>query len=412
MRKTTLLSVLLSLFISNGLNAQKDFLPGTLTLAGGDTLSGYINYQNWTRTPAQIEFRKVPGGSSEHYGLHHLEGFEIRRADRYTKDVIWKDTENPDFTRERYEAPPRARDTVFLRSVVETAKFSLYEYRDDKIHFYLRPQGDTLQELLNPSVYNAVTGHYDTRPVYRDQLKKWALGHSRQERLIRIINALPYREAHLRDLVRELAGEEKTVYVNPEEGVKSRQAFVAGGVIFSITFPDAGDRGLVPSYKKTSAQVSGGVDFFSLRSSHHLFLRTELRLGNSSFETQKQTTDFRGWTQTHQYTADYLYFNPAVHVLFPFMRTENARLYGGGGISYTFIGSLNYKHTVNDHLAGTTAEGPKDQYASGRGWGGPQLTLGWMYQKKFEVRLFRNLGGMLVPESNTKYNGLLVGYRF
>lgn len=412
MRKTYLFSVLLTGLLSNGLNAQKDFLPGTLTLAGGDTLSGYINYQNWTRTPAQIEFRRAPGGTSEHYGLRNLEGFEIRSADRYIKDVIWKDTENPNFANERYEAPPRVRDTVFLRSVVETAKFSLYEYRDDKTHFYLRPQGDTLQELLNPSVYNATTGHYVTRPVYRDQLKKWALAHPEQERLVRIINGLPYREAHLRDLVLELAGAGKAAYVNPEEGVKSRQAFVAGGVIFSITFPDAGDRGLVPSYKNTSIQASGGVDFFSLRSSHHLFLRTELRMGNSSFKTEKQTTDYRGWTQTHQYEVDYLYFNPAFHVLFPFMRTENARLYGGGGISYTFITSLNYSHMVTDHLGGTTQEGPKDQFAGDRGWGGPQLTLGWMYKKKFEVRLFRNLGGMLVPESDTKYNGLLVGYRF
>lgn len=412
MRKIHLLCTLFLGLITNGLQAQKNYLPGTLTLNSGESLTGYIEYRNWSRTPTQIEFKRTPDAGAQTYTLTLLKGFEIKDADKFRKAVIWKEVEPGSFSALRYDSLPRRQDTVFLRSVVEASTLSLYEYTDERSHFYIQPAGDTLQELLNPSVYNTATGQFNTRAVYRDQLKLHAIGHPQRQQLYRKIEAAPYRETHFKAIVLQLAGEERVTYVTPEKAITSRQAFVAAGMIFSTTF--SRDRAsLVTPYKKQSFQLSGGVDFFSLKRFQNMFFRAELRAGTSSYQDEYWEADYRISQSTlHQYDVDYLYLNPAVHVLFPFLRTDNAQVYGGGGFSYTILKSTRYNHTMTNGTNGSVEEGSRDEYASVHGRGGTLLTLGWMYKRRIELKVFRNLGGMIIPDVQSKYNGVFIGYRF
>lgn len=412
MRKIRSILFLFSALAATSLRAQKDYLPGTIVLNNGDTLSGYVEYQNWSRTPLSIEFKRTLGTATETYTLSELKSFAIQDADKFHKAVIWKEYEPDNFTAQRYEALPRRQDTVFLRSVIEAAKLSLYEYTDERSHYFIRAAGDTLQELLNPSEYNTATGQFNTRAVYRDQLRLYALSHPQKQQLLRKIEAAPYRETHIKAIVRQIVGEEGIGYVASSKAITSRQVFVAAGIIFNTSLEKQNNTDFTESYNKTSFQVSGGVDFFSLKRFQHMFFRTELSVGKSSYKKDYWDLNYTTGSKLHRYDVDYLFLNPAVHVLFPLLRTDKAQFYGGGGLSYTFLKSTRYSHTIATDVSGPHQEAPGDEYAFVHGGGGTLLTLGWMHKKGIELKAFHNLRGFIIPEVTKGYSGVFLGYRF
>jgi hypothetical protein len=403
---------LISSLLATGLQAQKDYLPGTLVLNNGDTLSGYIEYQNWSRTPTSIEFKRTPAAATETFTLRELKGFAIKDADKFHKAVIWKEYEPDNFTAQRYEALPRRQDTVFLRSVVEAARFSLYEYTDERSHYFIRPAGDTLQELLNPSEYNTATAQFTTRAVYRDQLRLYAVGHPQKQQLLRKIEAAPYRETHFKAIVRQIVGKEGIAYSSRDKAITTRQVFVLAGVLFNTNLIKRDNPSAAESYNKTNFQLNGGVDFFSLKRFQHMFFRAELRVGKSSYKNEFWELKYTTGSKLHRYDVDYLSFNPALHVLFPLVRTDKAQFYGGGGLSYTILKSTRYSHTVAAYASGPYEEGPRDGYANVHGGGGTLLTLGWMHKNGIELKAFHNLRGFIIPEVNKGYSGFFLGYRF
>lgn len=410
MRKSCLFSVLLTGLIVNGLKAQKDYLPGHLVLSSGDTLKGYIHYKNWERTPARIDFRKMPGAATETFTLGQLEGFEVTSGDKYTRTLLWKEVRPANLSGLRNAVQPRKLDTVFLRSIVESAKLSLYEYTDHRTRYYIRPAGDTLQELLYPAIYDEASGRTITRAVYRDQLKAWVLGHVDQQKLLWKVESASYREDDLKEIVLFLNGPgAPPSYVNSEKGIRIRQYFLSAGMTFHH-IGRAGRESELSEYTHRGFLLNGGIDIFSLRRFQNLIFRSELRVGNDGYKGYTEERRAAGYTERTDLEWENLYFSPSFNLLYSFLRTEKTRFFGGVGVSYVIIRNTKYSEMVTNLSTGERKEEPYGGEL-GHGWGGSYINLGFMYNNRFELRAYRNLGGQLTPGSYSRLTGVLVGYR-
>ncbi|CAH0994243.1 hypothetical protein EMA8858_00352 [Emticicia aquatica] len=70
-------TLILFLFISTFCNAQSNFVKGVLINNQKDTLSGYIDYREWIKSPSEISFKKETNQASSIYNVNDLRGFVI-----------------------------------------------------------------------------------------------------------------------------------------------------------------------------------------------------------------------------------------------------------------------------------------------------------------------------------------------
>lgn len=159
MKKQILFSVLS--FIAFTTFAQ-NFQPATIVTTDGKSVEGEINYKDWKKNPAQIQFRKS-SGSPEIYSATDLKSFTVS-DDRYVSAIV--DVDDRSDNSSSLTTEPEIithRDTVFLRALVTGTK-SLYYYVDIADHFYIL-KNDTF-ELLRYKKYISPANDQDNVYLY------------------------------------------------------------------------------------------------------------------------------------------------------------------------------------------------------------------------------------------------------
>jgi hypothetical protein len=92
LRPMKLLPVTVALLLFLGtVRAQSHFQPGKILPDKGDTLSGWIDYQEWRVNPRQITFRPTPQGAPVVYRVTDLRYVEVTGFDTYVKAIVTKD---------------------------------------------------------------------------------------------------------------------------------------------------------------------------------------------------------------------------------------------------------------------------------------------------------------------------------
>ncbi|MBL7697680.1 MAG: PorT family protein [Chitinophagaceae bacterium] len=132
---------------------SQNFQPATLVTSDGKSLEGEINYKNWKKNPAKIQFRRHAASSSatqETYTAKDLKSFTVS-GDYYAAAIVEVDyrSDNPGSLTSESNIIVR-RDTVFLRALVRGTK-SLYHFYDIADHFYILK--DETFELLRYKKY-------------------------------------------------------------------------------------------------------------------------------------------------------------------------------------------------------------------------------------------------------------------
>lgn len=174
--KKKLTAVLLLIFIANFCLAQRNFIKGKLITADKDTLSGYIDYKEWVKSPLEIYFKREMSQPSFVYSSTELRGFII------------------DFNQETYtslsfsiEKLPRNGSKIVFQSlgayfnrgkrfiqknafvrVLSAGKAMLYHFvdKDSEEHFLLK-QGN----ILEPLVYHIIETGSQTAKIKQYQLQ-------------------------------------------------------------------------------------------------------------------------------------------------------------------------------------------------------------------------------------------------
>src|ERR1700744_6338801 len=80
------------------LSAQSNYKPGYVVNSKGDTLRGFIDYQEWDANPDVINFKKTLTDQSTKYGVDDASAFGIDKLESFIKYTgpISTDPVNPD----------------------------------------------------------------------------------------------------------------------------------------------------------------------------------------------------------------------------------------------------------------------------------------------------------------------------
>ncbi|RYZ87353.1 MAG: PorT family protein [Proteobacteria bacterium] len=158
------LILLAALAVFGSSSYAQNFQPATIVTSDGKSVEGEIDYKNWKKNPAQIQFRNN-AGSLQSYTAKDLKSFQVS-GDRYMSAIVDID-DRLDNTTNLTSEPGiiTHRDTVLLRALVTGTK-SLYYYVDAVDHFYIA-KNDTF-ELLRYKRYIAPGDMYKVFLYNRD----------------------------------------------------------------------------------------------------------------------------------------------------------------------------------------------------------------------------------------------------
>ena len=280
--------------IAHTSNAQQDFAEGGILRPNGDTLRGQIDYREWDRTPAEIRFRPSPAAETQLVKPENAAGFFItdknevyRTATVYLNDEA-SDTRNmPSFPsrREALTGFRPVKHKVFLRLLTD-GKLALLEYNDNnRRHFLVQPEGDSIRELLARRV--SVGGSVISLDEYKNQLR---LLTAACPALKINFDRLPYFEGALLDCIlsyNRCVG--KSSYTRPTTKAARRMYLMAGVGLplvkangpFSDNKPIDGTGNIAPLF-------GAGADFSFPRAKGSRGAGVELYYTRYTFETGKQ----------------------------------------------------------------------------------------------------------------------------
>lgn len=168
---------LLLLFIAGNCLAQKNFTKAKVITIDKDTISGYIDYKEWIKSPNQVSFKEDLNQSVTTYNTSQIAGFtiesnqetyhslsfEIENLPRSSNKIVY-------FNMKEYTNRKKRMESVnaFVR-IISAGKATLYHYVDknSEPHFLLKKD-----DVLTILVYHIVeTKHYSAKfREYRSQL--------------------------------------------------------------------------------------------------------------------------------------------------------------------------------------------------------------------------------------------------
>lgn len=128
--------------------SQENFQPGSITLANGETIQGFIDYREWQSNPDKITFKSSIDRKGVSYSYEDLLGFSVQKefyvSATFEIETSSTVTNNLDLSREFKTEKKKG----FLKSLISGSK-SLYLYKDNvaKRNFYIG-KDDTFELLL------------------------------------------------------------------------------------------------------------------------------------------------------------------------------------------------------------------------------------------------------------------------
>lgn len=140
------LLTLLALNPSKGIS-QTNFIDGLIVTEIGDTLYGKIDFQNWHRNPANINF--IQKGSNDVQNL--VPGnvtFFSTDLGRYVSKKVSID-QTPLRAVSRTESTPSSIEKRVFLKVLVRGEVSLFFYKDKRDHFYIEENNQTYELISN-----------------------------------------------------------------------------------------------------------------------------------------------------------------------------------------------------------------------------------------------------------------------
>lgn len=249
--------VCLLLFVQNT-SGQKNYVPGSLTFANGDTAKGYIDYRHWSKSPENITFKKTIDGAETTYSPMDLISFAVA-GEKYYSAITQVDAGNVNNNSDNRELITKT-DTIFLLTVIEGEK-SLFCYRNNqaKEYFYIKtPSGF---EILEYKTYMSDYQGYDAmreNKKYTGQLMSYL---NDCESIPAQLQRLNYKYT---ELVKLFNSYNECKGIKPEVQAKKKKVVAEFGLLAGISMADLNFSGSqYPMFEhqeyKPSLNFSGGL---------------------------------------------------------------------------------------------------------------------------------------------------------
>jgi hypothetical protein len=350
-----ILALTLPLFVS----AQSNYKPGYVVNLKGDTLRGFIDYQEWGSNPDAINFKKTLADPVSKYSASDITAFGIDKLESYIKYTgpISTDLTDPNKAASEDERDTSFRmGTVFLKVLEKGNKVALYSYKDElKIRFYI---GGTPDYKPVELVYRIT--RVSTEYTYRKQLSTTAYKYNElTDNIIAQIGRLEYYESDILDIVSKINHINKTEYAKSQYSGPSFNFFAGAGVNVNTTSPSiespfyaAGGR----SYTSYMPAVFLGMNFFVNPATRKLQLRVELSEAQSQYKSL-YTSKVSPYVPTEA-SYDQMALAASIQLIYNFYNTDNFKIFGGLGLtvmhcnfSNSYLGTQNHDGSEADIAA-------------------------------------------------------------
>jgi len=403
--------------------AQSNYHSGYVLKNNGDTLKGYINYREWTRCPASIDFKiNKEDGQILTFDPHTIKGFQIDGMRTYTtyKGPISMDrTKFPNIS--LMLDTGKKLDTVFLKEIVTGPNVTLFSYQDEmKERFFVAENGQ-IAELKYFHYYGSENQPIE-KNTYRGQLivyiHEFMPGNSKLNE--RAESAL-YNEGDLKDIISKLNGNsnfsipKKPFYrlfaglgvsIMKTELVDNTRQIGLPRTAGTRTYYEIAPLQVTKFSTKTYPQINFGIDFFANPDVQQLVFRAELALSYANADFQYDV--FSGNADANvplkysfkQYTGT---FTP--QILYNIFNKENFKFFIDGGVGLNFSSyATSYANTVTK---------PDDLNPF---WTNLPVQTGVVINKRVEFSVtytgYANLSQFAGPSHGIKMKSMTAGFKY
>lgn len=359
--------------IVSSIIAQSNFKKGYIVSLKGDTLKGFINFKEWTRTPAQIEFKPSLDKKTTHYStVQNTQAIVIEGYETYERFVVSVSMNEIDYNKiEPNAISPDKSDTVFLKVISEGDRTNLYAYRDKlKERFYVLVSPQTIPTELEFKIESR-DNQLSSSPIFRIQLHQIASKYADYTpRLKSLIESASYSKNELKKIVDQMNT------INEKEGQPQRNRYkrsrfiVGAGLNYSgITYKgpiiinaNGLDINGNPASKDQTTTHSSlpviylGYDLFFHPAIQRSYLRTELSL--TAFRSKATSLYKFPLPYNEELVNNYDLLGVSVsltpQLIYNIYNKQKLGMFVGSGLSlrYSFYPSQTLKQYTNKHEPG------------------------------------------------------------
>lgn len=350
--------LLLIAAISFNLQAQSNFKPGYIVTLKGDTTKGFIGYKDWLENPRSVDFKPSENAAVQQYSPGRIKAFDVNGIDHYVSyngGVSTGSVQLSDLSSGINRS--KITDTIFLRTIIEGSKVTLYSYNDVVKNRFFIAEANTVPTELERYVYrdNSSNSNIVESNVYQQQLKiiadKYQPGNTA---LANRVQRATYQTRELEKIIAAINGlnEVHKTTIAEREYV---QYFVGAAANLNQTAFSGNDysglkEGLFASGVNTQSigpSFNGGLDYYFNKNSGKFIFRMELSVAinkiTGSYE-QPFADNLRVFTRKETFNANQLNASLNPQFIYNIINDSKLKFYFAGGIQFnkTYYSSSYY----------------------------------------------------------------------
>lgn len=394
------LILLLLLLLPSFSFAQANYKQGLVVTAAGDTLRGFIDYQEWAQTPSTVSFRASENSVVQEFTAANSHYFEVTGMEAYRSyvgSISMNRIDGDKLPSSSSGVSSTVTDTVYLKILQEGVNVALYTYKDKiKQRFFITQKGtDAPQELVYRRFYqNGDHSRIVSQRGYVGQLVSLARDYNElSPRLEREIKSATYTEQKLLEVVSKIngMGEEEIAQKLKE---KQRVAFFAGIALSRGTVSVEGEDDFADADRNPASympRLAIGFDAFLNKNVQRTIFRLEASVTNASYHMQevKRRIGIKNGYHELSYKLTHQTASLTPQVIYSLYNKDDFKVYVGGGMSLSFsnFSENSYREQYfNPHLDLVQKPYEDDNYRElEKKWSAYMLRAGVVLNNRYEV---------------------------
>ncbi len=350
---------------------QRNYQPATISKSARDTLSGFVDYQEWIANPKFIDFKKNNQSTEQaiRYTPETITYFNISGYEAYQSYSGPVSTDETNIARlEGGRDTSSQMVSAFLKVLASGKNLTLYAYTDDiKTRFFIKESADVQpHELIYRVYYSLVQDAQRTiyENTYKNELsiltEKYGLANNRTQARLERLN---YNADDLTEVINYLNQVETKVTAEEKSSAAKGFIIYAGVGANLATYVPTGNYATAANHTTSTSFLplaNVGVNFYFNPATQRAALRVELFAAASRYNTSGSGSNLAPLTE--DFTQ--LTYSLTPYLTYNFYNTSGLRVYGGAGLvlsSYHYhnnIGSnASYFPVINSDVAGLLKAG-------------------------------------------------------
>ncbi len=384
-------ALLLIIFLPLFTLAQSNYKPGYVVTLKGDTLHGFIDYQEWGSNPNSINFKAtLTDNRSQSFTTVEINFFNVDKLESYRRYAgpVTMDVTDPNRISQGRDTSSKTA-IIFLKLLQKGVRLTLYSYLDNiKTRFFIQESPDQMPEELVYRIYydDKADNHVNvTENTYLKQF--FALGQKYNiisDSFQWDIEHTGYNKPDILKITSEINGISKAEYKKQYNDKSILSPFA--GVAFNVTSIAPFGR-----YQKSGAKsgtsllpaISVGFNLPANPNTGKLIFRAELAASGNQYKSLTIPTGSPYVPVRYSYNQLWAAVEP--QIIYNIYNTENFKLFVDVGLAITFYKYYNATYDIN-YAASVSSNNPLNFPSFFNTFSTPLLfKAGATFNKKFEI---------------------------